>query len=220
MKALVAKVRVVLSLDTGLLSRPTALDFAGFGFVDVMRRNPFCVEGLCRSDSRSISATRRDLIRRIASLRKFRRLLSSVASFATLTLLWEVGSNPDRIEEVDNADEKCQDEEVEENDLGIENASVRFHDADSTIEGLNSKEIALTIRHNSREVQPQLLRMHFGGEGIAQAFIAPCGNLNIVPGRRQVADILAQLPKNVQGPKAASDVIHSNRARLIICVRQ
>jgi len=219
MKAPVAKA-LSFSLSTGLWSRPAALDFAGFGFVNVMRRNPFCVVGLGRSDSRSISAASRDLIRRITSLREFRRLLSSVASFATLTLLWEVGSNPDRVEEVDNTDEKCQDEEVEENDLGIENAGVRFHDADSTIEGLNSKEIALTIRHNSRKVQPQLLRMHFGGEGIAQAFIATCGDLNIVPGGRQVADILAKLSRSVQGPKAASDEIDINRAGFIIGERQ
>ena len=104
--------------------------------------------------------------------------------------------------------------------MGIENASVRFHDADSTIEGLNSKESALAVRHNSRKVQPQLLRMHFGGEGIAQAFIPPCGNLNIVPGRRQVADILAQLPRIIQSPKAASDEIHINGAGLIIGERQ
>lgn len=204
-----------------------ALDFPGFRAVDVMRRNPVGVVS-SRGGNGSAGA--------VLDTLGFGALSAAGGSLltglATLALLREVGGNPNGIKEVDHTNEASQEEEVEEDaissqpiacdsselrngiHLGVKDAGLGLNHAHSAIEGVNGEKLALVVSQNGGQVQTKILRVHLGGEAIADALLLSSGDLDGIARGGQVTDHLALLS---EVPQAASKEVHRDGIGLVVC---
>jgi len=221
---------LVHNLCAGLLA---ALDFTRLRTVDVVRGDPVGIISSSGGDGGARALLDRWGLRTLSAASG-----TLLTSLATLTLLREVGSDPDSVEEVDGTTEAGQEEKVQENavygqsifssarimqssnwnskgvlHLGVEDASLGLHNAHGAIEGLNGEKLALTVRQNGGNVQTKILGVHFGGEAIRDSLLLASGNLNTIAGGSQVANNLALL---LQVPKATSKEVDSDWVRLVV----
>lgn len=197
---------------------------SGLGAVDVVRGDPVRVIGGGGRNGRAGALLGLGL----GALRG-----SLLTGLAALALLGEVGSDPDRVEEVDDASKAGQEEEVQEDTkekaivsqlahspnskghlhLGVEDAGLGLHHAHGAIEGLKGEGLTLAVRDDDSEMQTEILRVHLSGEVVADALLLTRRNLNAIPRSRQVADSLALL---LEIPQATPDQLHGNGVGLVV----
>jgi len=120
-------------LTPALWPRVATFDSPGFRALKVLSWNPILIVCLCSGGGHSRAVRTRDRNAFVGGTFLGSAALYALAT-ASGTLLGEVGRNPDGVEEIDDAADAGEDEEVEENDLGVEDARVRLDDADGLIE--------------------------------------------------------------------------------------
>jgi hypothetical protein len=109
----------ILNLGSGLGLRGAATDALGFRALQVRRRNPALVIGLCAGgDSGAVGTNNSNLIGRVDLLGAERRLLRALATLAAALLLGEEGGDPGVVDEVGNSAEDAQNNEVQEDARG------------------------------------------------------------------------------------------------------
>lgn len=186
-----------------VLGRPcSALHLPGFRAIDVVGRNPLCVVSSSRGNSRATSTLDR---RSLGLLGRTRWLLRALSRLA---LLGEVRRNPDRVEEVNHATKTGQEDKVEEEAIAmlvfpftpnsnemhydlhvrVEDVGFRFNNANSSVVGVDSEEVALSVGNNGGQSQSQVLRVHLVHEAVGQFLLLTSGNLDVVSRGSQVAD--------------------------------
>lgn len=156
-----------------------------------------------------------------------------LGALSSAALLGEVGSDPDGVEEVDDAREASQEEEVQEEannnrvslasssnceksalHLRVKDAGLRLNNADSAVVGVESEEVAIGIRDDGSEGEQQILGVHFGGEAVADALLLTGRDLNAVTVRSQVANNLAAFSFNCR--QGTTNEVHSHGRFLLI----
>lgn len=98
--------------------------------------------------------------------------------------------------------------------LRVENAGLRFDDADSSVVGGDVIESALRVRHNGGQSQSDLLRMHLVHEIVAQLLLLTSRDLNSVSRSGQVPDDGALF--FAHGRQSATDEVHSHGSGLFV----
>ena len=143
-----------------------------------------------------------------------------------LALLREVRRNPDGVEEVGDASDTGQEEKVKEqaghdklaicyinshkeyhySHVRVEDAGLRLHNANSSIMGVDGKEIALSVGDNRGQGQSQVLRVHLVHEAVAQFLLLTSRDLDTVSRGGQVANHGALLL--FQSRQSTTDKVH------------
>lgn len=81
--------------------------------------------------------------------------------------------------------------------LRVKNTPISFNDADSLIESLDGVRRPFAIGDDSREIQPQILRVEVGCEIVADAVGLTGRNFHIISRGREVADYLRSCGERV-----------------------
>ena len=97
--------------------------------------------------------------------------------------------------------------------LRIEDAGVGFDNADCLVESRHGEEVALGVRHDSGKVQPEVLGVHVGGEGVGQCLLRARRNLGVVAGGSEVANVPTWFPER---PKTASNEIDADGVLFLV----
>lgn len=97
--------------------------------------------------------------------------------------------------------------------MGIEDAGLGLDHADGAIVGINSEELSLAVGNDGSDGESQVLRVHFGGEAVANALLLASGNLKTISGGSQVANNLALF---IESRQRSTDEVDGHRSRFVI----
>lgn len=181
------------------------LDFTCLGLLDVVGGNPVRVVGVCGTDSGGIG---RGGVQ-VGLLHSGSRPLG----FSAAALLGKVWCDPDGVEEVENTSEECEDEEVQEDDLGVKNAGLRLNHTDSSVESLNGEKLGHVLGKNGDKAQAEILRMHISGKTERQGLLLSGWDLDSIGDAGKIADNLGRLS---QSGKSSCHEIDRHRLRFLI----
>lgn len=95
--------------------------------------------------------------------------------------------DPGLVDEVEDATEGTGQEQVEEDDLGVEEAGGSLNDSGGAIENGKGEDVALSVGDDSHEVDLHILRLHVLRERVRDLLGLASRNLEVVLGGGQVA---------------------------------
>lgn len=187
----------------------TALNALGLRSLQVVAGNPFLgVSSSASGDSWTVGvgflAANIDLFDTSGSARTL-----------ALLLLWEIRNDPDVVEEEANTTGAGKEEEVEEDDLGVEHARIGIDNLDGTVESLSGVELS-ALAEDSSQVQAKFSWVHVGGQAVWQGLALASWDLDAILLGGQVADNLGFLAREVGSPEAATDELNGNGLGLSI----
>jgi hypothetical protein len=172
--------------------------------------DPALVEGtsLCAAgDGRAVGADDGNLVGGVDLLGLAGGALSALAALAAALLLGEESGDPGVVDEVDDAAEGGEEEEVEEDagrelvlvcgsflcwswwflHLRVEPAHGSLDDADSLVVDLASVDLAGGALENGGEVQAEILRVHLSRERVGEGLVLAGGDGDAIALGGQVA---------------------------------
>lgn len=205
-----------------LLPRTAALDSARLLGLNMVSGDPLGIKGLPSRSGISIGA---------GALSLLGSLGAALGGTTRLALLREVGGDPDVVEEVHDTDEAGEEENVEEDartiklgsdhkyadeegsHLRIKDASVGFDNADGLVESRYGEEVTLAVSDDSGKVQPEVLGVHVGDEGVGQGLLRARRNLSVVTGGSEVANVFAWF---LERPETASDEVDADGVLFLV----
>lgn len=191
--------------------------------------NPALVEATSLStggNSRAVSTDNGDLVSRVDLLALAGGAAGALATLAAALLLGEQSGDPGVVDEVDDAGEGGQEEEVEEDavrhavlvnifwnalcrcwdvinlHLRIEPANRRLNNADSLVVDLTSVDLACSALQHGGEVQAQVLRVHLSRERV-------CESLALAGGDRDAIALGGEVAEDGRDLRRARDVYGS-----------
>lgn len=197
------------------LSAPAATYTSGLRTLQVTSGNPALVEATSLStggNGRAVSADNGDLVSRVDLLALAGGAAGALASLAATLLLGEQSGDPGVVDEVDDAAEGSQEEEVEEDavkhavlvnffwnascrrwgvinlHLRVEPANRRLNNADSLVVDLASVDLASGALQHGGEVQAQVLRVHLSRERVSESLALAGGNGDAIALGGEVAE--------------------------------
>jgi hypothetical protein len=198
-----AEASLLDSLDLGAGAR---LDASGNGAVDVVVGNPALIVVLVRDDSNGDGLGAGE---RLSNLDDLLGLLSGTGALG----LREKGLDPGLVDKVESTGESSREEEVEEDDLGVEEAGGSLNDGGRTVVDQDLVEVASRVRDESLELNANLLRLHVLSKREGKLLLLAGGDLNVVLDGSQVANnadvtgaVLRELLKGVEGTGDESDL--------------
>ena len=216
-----------IPLQSLLALGPSTANPPGLRALQVLGGNPALVESTslgASRDSRAICANDRDLFSRVHLLAALGGSLSALAALAASLLLREQSSDPGVVDEVADATETGEEEEVEEDAVGrvvslalaaklrphlmyshlrVEPADRSLNNADGLVVNLASVDLAGGALEDGGEVQAQVLGVHLGRERVGKGLLLACGDADAVFLGGEVLEDLGLV--GLGGERAADD---------------